>query len=156
MFLFLFLIRYSICIRPCAGFCCVQYQVCQVRIWWKNAMSVCQVPDFYNIKKKETLSQDVMLPFSIDTNNDVATLDNGCLTEDYVGISREGVCCAGGMQFNIKGQTFCMPSSRLQLRLQPVHQPGHWQPLLRPGLLHRHRRHDRDGCPNLRSVSKLG
>ncbi len=27
--------RYSICIRPCAGFCCVQYQVCQV-FWQKT------------------------------------------------------------------------------------------------------------------------
>ena len=55
--------RYSICIRAEAGFCCVQYTVCQ----------------------------DVDNPFSLDTTMTMAMVDDACLTVDYVGISSMGV-----------------------------------------------------------------
>lgn len=53
--------RYSICIRAAAGFCCVQYMVCQ----------------------------GVTNPFSLDTTTTMAMQDDFCLTVDHIGISSE-------------------------------------------------------------------
>ena len=53
--------RYSVCVRPSAGFCCVQYSVCA----------------------------GVAGAFSLDATT-TAMVDDNCANTDYVGISGNG------------------------------------------------------------------